>query len=213
MLKKITTLVLIAYSFLISADNIPVTLLPNVFTMTQRLHLFNTTFDLETDAGIFGQVHKKSFLNADDFYLHDANKQLVAKATKFIQQDHIFQVADHNGNFLGEINENTGLLTPSMFTVTSCEGKIIAQGHFNFLGSQFILKDAEDSHTLVIMRRPLLQFTNKWWVSIEDPQSVNEIKLNPYLLMLMVVCLTEDSKDHTVSDPYLYDSFYLSDLD
>lgn len=174
---------LIALAFFLQPFNSSVSAseaaLPAVLTVEERLLSLTTVFDLHAEGETLGCVHRKFFCLTPEYHFidKDGNKAAIAKM-RLWRLGAIFDITNMHSEILGRVEEEFSWFFPT-FTVISRDKREIAKGKLNFWGTKYIIRDAEDDHTVAEMAKPFFQFKNKWQISIKDKSFFINEKIHP----------------------------------
>lgn len=171
--------------------------LPNTFTVTEQVSVFQHVFKVEADnhAQTLGSIEEEIFSWARTFKYLDNTGALVATAkARPISWGYTIDVADAHGQPLGTIKEQ---VFSSLFGISNIytvldanDNKIAESDKFQFLDTRFTIKD-NSGQVLATIYRPVTLFCDQWSVSYVNKDAVD----SRLLVMIAAFKTAEDNNN------------------
>ena len=164
--------------------------LPANFTINGYYMLDEARFDLESTERHFGHIMRGFNQTRPEWLLFYYDGRLHARATtKFFSENSQIDITTANGVKLGSIKSRFFVLTPT-YDIVAPNGAKLGVLNVNFWGTHATLTEP-NGQTVVTMHRPYFAWGDEWTVSIDDPEILDQLKLDSRLLITGIVFQTD----------------------
>lgn len=165
--------------------------IPEEFFVKERWLSWSSSFDVETAIQKLGVVHRRIFSLMYQYDFYDASEKLQATAKTRFTLGRVFDVTDSNENLIGSVHQTYFTFFPT-FQIISPDYEIKANAELNFWGTKYILLDPVTDQEIARLTRPFFKFfTDKWTVTITNPELFAQKNIDPRLFVLVMVFQTD----------------------
>ncbi|MDP1836783.1 MAG: hypothetical protein Q8K75_12770 [Chlamydiales bacterium] len=191
-----TVLILLMASFPIWGEETPteqkpdIKWLPNSFQITGYSTRENATWNLETPDTHYGYITRVLQGNWPEYILYYVNGKIHARATVRESINGSVDVVSSLGKKLGNVTNRFWVFTPKL-DIYNNEGEWLATLKLNFFGTKATLYPADSQEPIATLTRPYFAVGDKWTVNITDPEAMQNLGIDPRLVIMAVVVQTD----------------------